>query len=72
MKTNKTSFDWKTISMLEIAFWSGAIIISMVNIMLILRGKNFLSYNFYILGISVIAIVIFTIILIRKSGENKK
>jgi len=68
MKTNKASYDWKTISMLEIAFWSGAIIISLVNILLILRSKNFLSYNFYICGISVVAIVIFATIFMRKSG----
>jgi len=72
MKTSKTSYDWKMISMLEIAFWSGAIIISLVNILLILRSRNFLSYNFYICGISIIAIVIFTIVFIKKSKEKTK
>jgi hypothetical protein len=72
MKTSKAPYDWKLMSMLEIAFWSGAIIISLVNIMLILRSNNFLLYNFYISGISVIAILAFTVILIRKSRENKK
>jgi len=72
MRTNKKSLDWKRMSVLEIVFWSGALIISLVNILLILRGNNFLLYNFYICGISVIAIVIFTIVLIRKSkGKNK-
>jgi hypothetical protein len=72
MKTKKTSYDWKLMSMLEIAFWSGAFIISLVSIILILRSNDFLLYNIYISGISVIAIIIFTIIFIRKLRENEK
>lgn len=59
-------FDWKLISISEIAFWSGVIIISIINIILTLRNKDVLSYDFYISGISVIAIIVFTIILIKK------
>lgn len=61
---NKT--DWKLISMLEVAFWSGIIIISIINIILNIKQNNVLLYDFYISGVSIIAISIFMVILIKK------
>jgi len=60
MKTNKMHFDR------NISFWLGVAIISLINIVLYLLHKNQLAYNLYILGVSIITLIIFTIILIKK------
>lgn len=62
MKTNKLHFEW------NIIFFLGVAVISLINIVLILRHKNQLAYDYYILGISIIIIIIFSIILNKKKN----
>lgn len=66
MKKNKIHFD------LAISFWGGVAIISIINIALYLLHKNQLVYNLYILGVSIIVLIIFTIILTKRLKEKRK
>lgn len=60
MEKNKIHFDW------IICFWLGVAIISLINIALNLLHKNQFAYNLYILGVSIIVLIVFTIILTKK------
>jgi len=57
--------DWST---LAIGFWSGVAVISLVNIAMILVHHNQFLYDEYILGISLVAILIYAIIRSRAPG----
>jgi hypothetical protein len=50
----------------SIRFWSGVAVISLVNIVMIVFHHNQLLYDEYILGISLVVIVI--ALVIRRSG----
>jgi hypothetical protein len=58
MNPNKNP-DWST---LAIGFWSGVAVISLVNIAMIVVHHNQFLYDEYILGISLVVILIYTII----------
>lgn len=60
METNKIHFEW------NIIFFSGVAVISLINIGLILLHKNQLAYDFWILGVSIIVLIVFTLILIKR------
>ncbi len=70
MGKNKIHFDW------SIGFWSGVAVISLINITLCLFHKNRLAFDFYILGVSIIVLIVFAIILVRRKrkegGMDKK
>lgn len=60
MKTN-----WS----LWIGFWMGAAVLSIVNIGLVPLKHNQLAYNEYMLGISLIVMIVI-LVLKRRSGER--
>ncbi|MCX6742019.1 MAG: hypothetical protein NTX24_02480 [Candidatus Pacearchaeota archaeon] len=67
METNKMRLDR------NICFWLGVAVISLINIALYLFHKNQIVYDAYILGISIILLIVFTIILIvRNKNRNIK
>jgi len=66
METNKIHFDW------NICFWLGVAIISLINIALNLLHKNQLAYDLYILGVSIIVLIVFTIILIKRKRKEAR
>lgn len=63
METNKLHFEW------NIIFFLGVAVISLINIALILLHKNQLAYDFYILGVSILVLIIFTIILTKRKRK---
>ncbi|VVB70807.1 Uncharacterised protein [uncultured archaeon] len=58
----KVNFGW------NIGFWVGVASISIINIGLILLNRNQLLYDFYILGISIIILII--LIMISKKQQH--
>ena len=64
MEKQKTHFGW------SIGFWFGVAVISLINILLILLRMNQLAYDFYISCASLIALVLFSIILIRRKRRE--
>jgi len=47
---------------LWIGVWSGILIISVVNIVLIIAGRNQPLYDWYILGVSIIVLIVITLL----------
>jgi len=47
---------------LWIGVWSGILIISVVNIVLIIAGRNQPLYDWYILGVSIIVLMVITLL----------
>ena len=58
--------DWST---LAIGFWSGVAVISLINIVMIVVHHNQFLYDEYILGISLVVILIYAIIRSRSTGS---
>lgn len=51
-------WDW---SIFYIGFWLGVAVISLINIALIVVNHNQFLYDWYILGVSTIALIVLTI-----------
>jgi len=71
MKTKKISLGFLSRKQIYLTwgFWSGVAIISLINIALYLMHKNQLAYDLYILGISVIVLIL--IIILNKLLKEK-
>jgi Ca2+/Na+ antiporter len=62
----QTIFDW------NIPFSLGVIIISLINIALINLHRNQLLYDWYILGVFVFVLIIFSIISIKRKRKEAR
>ena len=52
-------------------FWVGVAVISLINIAMNLLHENQLLYDVYILGISVIVVIVYAIILMNRKRKEK-
>jgi hypothetical protein len=60
------NWDW---SQVAIGFWSGVAVISLINIAMIVVHHNQVLYDEYILGISVVVIIVYMIVRSRSAGQ---
>lgn len=58
--------DNNKLELLSIGFWSGVAFIGVINIILNLLHKETLAYNLYIFGLSIITLIVFKIIQVKR------
>ena len=46
---------------LQTGFWLGVVVISLINIVLVARNQDQIAFDWYILTVSIILIIVFTI-----------